>query len=464
MRLSRGFPLVAATLMAAAVISPAPASAAAGAGTGGHCAHQERVRVPGAAFQQTACLPDLTTTGLAGTPYTDPNDQAGLTARETRTPSGVPGTQIDGYFPDSSHFNTTHGWDHDAQFVIRLPDRWNGGLVVTGAPGTRKQYATDKAISDQVLAQGFAYAATDKGNSGADFYRDGSRPGDAVAEWNTRTTQLTRAAGRAVAQRYGHAPRRTYMTGISNGGYLTRWQLEHHPELYDGGVDWEGALWTADGPNLLTSLPTAVARTLGSASDADLYAVGFARGSEFLWPYHGQAYWGVTQKTYRAAFDPAYDPACPGPSAGTTPEQILAPCASDAVYDYAARPASVHRAVARVALTGRIGKPLITLHGDLDALLPRAADSDVYARMVNASGRGGLHRYYTVQGGTHVDGLYDTHPDRLRPILPCYRSAFDALVAWVERGVRPPADRTVGRPASGDVVDSCALNGNARGR
>ncbi|MFB7328159.1 tannase/feruloyl esterase family alpha/beta hydrolase [Streptomyces sp. NPDC056190] len=470
MRLSRGFPLVAAALMAAAVTSPAPATAASstgtgtGTGTGGHCAHQERVRVPSAAFQQTACLPDLTTTGLAGTPYTDPNDQTGLTARATRAPSGVPGTQIDGYFPDSSHFNTTHGWDHDAQFVIRLPDRWNGGLVVTGAPGTRKQYATDKAISDQVLAQGFAYAATDKGNSGADFYRDGSRPGDAVAEWNARTTQLTRAARRAVAQRYGHAPRRTYMTGISNGGYLTRWQLEHHPELYDGGVDWEGALWTADGPNLLTSLPTAVARTLGSAGDEDLYAVGFARGSEFLWPYHGQAYWGVTQKTYRAAFDPAYDPACPGPSAGTTPEQILAPCASDAVYDYAARPASVHRAVARVALTGRIGKPLITLHGDLDALLPRAADSDVYARMVDASGRGGLHRYYTIQGGTHVDGLYDTHPDRLRPILPCYRSAFDTLVAWVERGVRPPADRTVGRPASGDVVDSCALGGNARGR
>ncbi|MEU6009764.1 tannase/feruloyl esterase family alpha/beta hydrolase [Streptomyces sp. NPDC047453] len=462
MRLSRGFPLVAAALMAAAVTSSVPATAASG--TGGHCAHQERVRVPGAAFQQTACLPDLTTTGLTGTPYTDPNDQAGLTARATRTPSGVPGTQIDGYFPDSSHFNTTHGWDHDAQFVIRLPDRWNGGLVVTGAPGTRKQYATDKAISDQVLAQGFAYAATDKGNSGADFYRDGSRPGDAVAEWNARTTQLTRAARRAVAQRYGHAPRRTYMTGISNGGYLTRWQLEHHPELYDGGVDWEGALWTADGPNLLTSLPTAVARTLGSASDADLYTVGFARGSEFLWPYHGQAYWGVTQKTYRAAFDPAYDPACPGPSAGTTPERILAPCASDAVYDYAARPASVHRAVARVALTGRIGKPLITLHGDLDALLPRAADSDVYARMVDASGRGGLHRYYTIQGGTHVDGLYDAHPDRLRPILPCYRSAFDTLVAWVERGVRPPADRTVSRPASGDVVDSCALNANARGR
>lgn len=456
MRLSRAVPFVAATLLAAAVSGPTPATATPFGER--HCADQDRVRVPGAALQQSACLPDLTTAALAGTPYTDMADQAGLTARGTRNPTGVPGIQIDGYFPDSSRFNATHGWQHDAQFVIRLPDRWNGGLVVTGAPGTRKQYATDTAISDQVLALGYAYAATDKGNSGADFYRDGKRPGDAVAEWNTRTTQLTRAARKAVAQRYGHAPRRTYMTGISNGGYLTRWQLENHPELYDGGVDWEGALWTADGPNLLTSLPTAVARMLGSARDEDLYTAGFARGSEFLWPYHEQAYWGVTQKIYRAEFDPAYAPGCPGPTAGTTPAQILSPCASDAMYDYASRPASVHRAVARVALTGRIGRPLITLHGDLDALLPKAADSDVYARMINVSGRGPLHRYYTIAGGTHVDGLYDTYPDRLRPILPCYRSAFDALASWVGRGTRPPADHTVGRPASGDVVNSCTLS------
>ncbi|MCZ4603661.1 tannase/feruloyl esterase family alpha/beta hydrolase [Streptomyces sp. Lzd4kr] len=456
MRLSRAVPFVAATLLAAAVSGPTPATAASVGER--HCASQDRVRVPGAALQQSACLPDLTTAALAGTPYTDMADQAGLTARGTRNPTGVPGIQIDGYFPDSSRFNATHGWQHDAQFVIRLPDRWNGGLVVTGAPGTRKQYATDTAISDQVLALGYAYAATDKGNNGADFYRDGKRPGDAVAEWNARTTQLTRAARKAVAKRYGHAPRRTYMTGISNGGYLTRWQLENHPELYDGGVDWEGALWTVDGPNLLTSLPTAVARMLGSARDEDLYMAGFARGSEFLWPYHEQAYWGVTQKIYRAEFDPAYDPGCPGPTAGTTPAQILSPCASDARYDYAARPASVHGAVARVALTGRIGRPLITLHGDLDALLPKAADSDVYARMIDAKGRGPLQRYYTITGGTHVDGLYDTYPDRLRPILPCYRSAFDALISWVERGTRPPADHTVGRPASGDVVNSCTLS------
>ncbi|GAA3886626.1 tannase/feruloyl esterase family alpha/beta hydrolase [Streptomyces lannensis] len=458
MRLSRSAVLFAAALLASTLSGPASAVG------GDPCGRQEKVRVPGAAFQQSACLDDMTTSALAGTPYTDMADQAGLTAKDTRNPSGVPGLQIDGYFPDGSHTNTTHGWNHDAQFVIRLPDHWNGGLVVTGAPGTRRQYATDTAISDRVLAQGYAYAATDKGNSGADFYRDGNHPGDAVDEWNRRTTQLTLAAKRVVAAHYGRAPRRTYMTGISNGGYLTRWQLEHRPELYDGGVDWEGALWTTEGPNLLTSLPVTVARALGSARDEDLYAAGFARGSEFLWAYHEKAYWGLTQKIYRAEFDPSYDTSCPGASAGSTVEEILAPCRSDAAYDYAARPASVHRAVARVALTGRIGRPLITLHGDLDALLPKATDSDVYARMVARSGRGALHRYYSVEGGTHVDGLYDTYPDRLRPVLPCYRAAFDALTAWVDRGVRPPADRTVGRPANGDVVGSCALTDAPAGR
>ncbi|WP_351225714.1 tannase/feruloyl esterase family alpha/beta hydrolase [Streptomyces sp. NPDC002133] len=462
----RRTPVLAALLLALtgtflADARPAEAGAGAGAGSGpahGHCARQDRLRIVGADHQESACLGDLTTAALAGTPHTDMADQAGLAASGTRNPSGVPGIQIDGYFPDDSRLNATHGWRHDAQFVIRLPDRWNGGLVVTGAPGTRRQYATDALISDHVLAQGYAYASTDKGNTGADFFTDGRRPGDAVAEWNRRVTELTRAAKHTVRQRYGHGPARTYMTGISNGGYLTRWQLENHAELYDGGVDWEGVLWTSRGPNPLTSLPVTVARTLGRADDDDLLAAGFAPGSRFLWPYHEQVYWGLTQKIFRAEFDPSYDPGCPGASAGSTPEQIFAVCASDAAYDLASRPASVRQALAEVALTGRIGKPLITLHGDLDTLLPIRQDSDVYARMIDGRGRSALHRYYTIEDGTHTDGLYDRYPDLLRPILPCHRSAFAALTTWVEDGVAPPSNRTIRRPVGGDVVNSCSLN------
>ena len=454
---SRRSTLLTAALLAAAAMTPG-AEARAADQAPGRRAHRLRITVPGAELQRISCRDDLTTSALAGTAYTDTADQAGLMARGTRNPSGVPGLQIDGYFPDSSHLNATHGWNHDAQFVMRLPEHWNGKLVVTGAPGIRKQYSLDALICDWVLAQGYAFASTDKGNSGPDFYTDGKRPGGALAEWNRRTTQLTRAAKAVVAQYYGHAPWRTYVTGISNGGYLTRWQLENHPELYDGGVDWEGVLWRPDGPNLITFQPTAVARQLGQADDEDMFAAGFTRGTEFLWPYHEKAYWGLTQKTYRAAFDPGYVTDCPGASAGSTAEEILAPCPDDAAYDYAARPRSVHDAVARISLTGRIGKPMITLHGTLDALLPIAVQSDVYARMIADQGRADLHRYYRIEGGTHVDSLYDTHPDRLRPILPCYRAAFNAMTDWVEHHKEPPAGRTVPRPASGDVVNTGSLD------
>ncbi len=119
-----------------------------------HCPRMALLATPGAERQLTACLDDLTTAGTTVTGHTDANDWAGLHAAGTRNPSGVPGIQVDGYFPDTSTTNTLHGWNHDSQFVIRLPDRWNGGLVVAGAPGVRKQYSSDFLYSDWVLAQG----------------------------------------------------------------------------------------------------------------------------------------------------------------------------------------------------------------------------------------------------------------------------------------------------------------------
>ncbi|MBO0891470.1 MAG: tannase/feruloyl esterase family alpha/beta hydrolase [Acidothermales bacterium] len=330
--------------------------------------------------------------------------------------------------------------------MIRLPERWNGGLVVGGTPGNRRQYSLDRAVSDWVLGHGYAFAATDKGNTGSGFYEDGTGPGDAVVEWNDRVTQLTRAARAAVTTYYGRRPARTLMTGLSNGGYLVRWQLENHPELYDGGVDWEGTLWRPDGPNLFTYLPVALreyplyAATGDTEAHAAMLRAGLAAGSEFLWPYHYAVYWGLTQRIYREEFDPGYT-------------------GDDADYDYASRPEAVHDAVARVSLTGRIGKPLFTVHGTLDSLLPIATDSDLYARMVDEQHRGAMFRYYRIGDGNHVDGLYDTYPDRLRPILPCYRTAFTAMEGWLDHRAAPPPSTTVPRPASGDVVNSCSLSG-----
>nr|WP_130345795.1 tannase/feruloyl esterase family alpha/beta hydrolase [Herbihabitans rhizosphaerae] len=371
----------------------------------------ERPHVPGAEHQRVARLDELTTAGTVASGHTVVADWAGLTHAGLSQPRGVPGIQIDGYFPDSSTTNTNNGWNHDAQFVIRLPDRWNGGLVVSGAPGNRRQYANDRAIADDVLARGYAFAATDKGNTGAEFHLDGRRPGDAISEWHHRVTQLAIAAKTVVAQRFGRPPSRTIAAGVSNGGYLVRWQLERNPWLFDGGVDWEGTLWRADGPNPLTFLPTAL-RAYPAGAHRDMIDAGFAPGSEFLWDYHHRVYWELTQRIYRSELDPDYD-------------------GDDAHYDYASRPDSVRDTVRKLELTGRIGKPLISLHGTLDTLLPIGHNGDAYAGLVRDAGRVRLHRYHRVEGGNHVDGLVDQYPDRLTPMAPWFRAAFTELAAWL---------------------------------
>jgi len=107
------------------------------------------------------------------------------------------------------------------------------------------------------------------------------------------------------------------MTGTSNGGYLTRYALENHADLFDGGVDWEGTLFLEPGPNLLTFLPPTLlnyptyadpAKTPAqrqAAHDA-IIAAGFAPGSEFLWDFHYRVYWDLTQRIYRQQLDPTY--------------------------------------------------------------------------------------------------------------------------------------------------------------
>ncbi|MEW6637342.1 MAG: tannase/feruloyl esterase family alpha/beta hydrolase [Actinomycetota bacterium] len=424
------------------------------------------VRVPGAEFYDADCLKDLTTASTTKTGHTNEEDWRGLHASGTRNPVGIPGLQIDGYFPDDSRTNTNNGFDHDSQFVIRFPNRWNGKLVITGAPGVRRQYANDYIISDWVLAKGYAFASTDKGNTGVAFYDDGSEPGGSVAEWHRRVEQLTRAAKAAAKSNYGRVPRRTYITGISNGGYLTRYALENTPELYDGGVDWEGTLFRAKGPNLFTYLPVALREYPRYAATGDREAylamirAGFAPGSEFLWRDYYAIYWDLTQRIYREEFDPSYD----GDLKAGIPfcQAGLGIPGCDADYDYFERPGEVRAAVRKIQLTGRIGKPMLTLHGDIDTLLPIRTDSHVYAGLVKKAGKTKMHRYYVIEDGDHVDSFHDRYPDRVRPILPCHRDAFEALEAWIESGERPPRSGFVARPASGDVVNECSLPGGGR--
>ena len=123
--------------------------------------------MPGAEHLEAACLDDLTTTGTVKTGHTDPADFAALSVPGTINPTGVPGIQLDGYFPDTSTFNTTARLE--PRRTVRDPHAPTTGTADSSSPdrpGTRRQYASDFIISDSVLAQGYAYASTDKGNNG----------------------------------------------------------------------------------------------------------------------------------------------------------------------------------------------------------------------------------------------------------------------------------------------------------
>jgi hypothetical protein len=55
------------------------------------CANIDQIRVPGAEFQEAACLADLTTAGTQLSGHTNRSDWQGLNAAGTRNPTGVLG-------------------------------------------------------------------------------------------------------------------------------------------------------------------------------------------------------------------------------------------------------------------------------------------------------------------------------------------------------------------------------------
>jgi len=121
-----------------------------------------------------------------------------------------------------------------ANYVIRIPDEWNGMLVV----GCHKwmpfdwtpdaQFAVDNLVNSQgiglpfaLVEQGFAYAASS--------YGEGGWP---VKEAMIRTHQLTEY----VIDNYG-VTGKVFVIGHSMGGAIALMLGEKYPELYDGVLD-----------------------------------------------------------------------------------------------------------------------------------------------------------------------------------------------------------------------------------
>src|SRR3989475_4973655 len=195
----------------------------------------------------------------AFTPQTDRNVISPDPPNRTPITKAVPGLQLNGRFAEDP--------TGEARFLLRLPNDWNGKLVVAGASGTRSEFNGDFAWSDYVLQKGYAYASQNKGvlnlrlSTAADplacrlnpgsptfvhfFDNDPAKP---FTQWQEFIVDAAKLARDAVKIRYGQHPRRTYAVGTSNGGYQVRRAIEEAPGLFDRGGAPGGALGGPHGP------------------------------------------------------------------------------------------------------------------------------------------------------------------------------------------------------------------------
>src|SRR5262249_4013699 len=204
---------------------------------------------------------------------------------------------------------------------------------------------------------------------------------------------------------YGHAPRYTYAVGTSNGGYQVRRAIENAPELFSGGVDWEGTYIK----NVLVDLPPAIRNMpdyVASGYDPDSQTARNIRAAGYppdifnaagmsLWKLYSDSYWEYTQCLFQKEFDFTYDTYGAGPGN----------------YDLHQRAqiTAVNERLSHVQSTGKITGPLITLAGTLDALLPIQRQARVYAETVRRALREGeqgnapQYRLYGIQNWDHIE-------------------------------------------------------------
>src|SRR6201999_2264455 len=182
---------------------------------------------------------------FAFTPQTDRATIAPDAANKTPITKVVPGVQLNGRIADDPL--------GQARFLLRLPDDWNGRLVVAGASGTRSEDNGDFAWSDYVVQRGYAYASQNKGvlnlqivslasptapdatscrlNPASQiwvrFFDDD--PAKPFTQWTQYMLEGARLAQRAVLASYHRPARFTYAVGTSNGGYQVRRAVEEAP-------------------------------------------------------------------------------------------------------------------------------------------------------------------------------------------------------------------------------------------
>ena len=411
---------------------------------------------------------------LAFTPRTDRNVISPNPPHRTAINKSVPGLQVQARIASDP--------TGQARFLLRLPNDWNGRLVVAGASGTRSEFNGDFAWSDYVLQKGYAYASQNKGmlnlqiTTSTDplgcrlnpdppfslvfvrFYAND--PGQVFTRWTDYMIKAGELARDGVKAAYGAPPRYTYAVGTSNGGYQVRRAIEAAPKLFDGGVDWEGTFVDEHAPNLLTDLPPAVLNfpdyraagfDMATTAAKNIVAAGYPPDVQpdlptvplSLWTRNWSNFWEVTLCQWQKRLDPTYDTY--GSGMGT--------------YNYVSRlsQSDVGANMAAFANTGKVERPLVTVAGTADALLPIDHHARAYARKVETS-KQGVYRLYEVQNGSHIETYRQESFSQMEFIQPHAHRAFDLVVGQVERGAALPPSQCI--PRGGSISDAPAQPGH----
>ena len=331
------------------------------------------------------------------------------------------------------------------RYVIEVPARWNGGLVVFahGYRGTEHS-----PLASHLTANGYAWAASS-------FRSDGYRPDWFLVDTLQVRDLFIREVGR---------PRWTIIHGQAMGGHVAIASLELHPGVYQGALIECGAI---DGVGIVDFYLAYKAAAEYFAGVPLLDAMDrpdlAGRISERWLPVLGQPGSYTAQgRRFDSVIKYLFGGDLPLLSQGLRQHYItnllvpvhmtepLGRAGSTLHIRYRIDPAlgvdedELNRKIRRFApaagarsreadpvfaeLTGRIAVPVLAIHETGDARVPFSLQQ-AYRRRTLAAGTSHLLVQRAVRWGGHCGFESDVR-----------EQAFDDLVAWIERGVQPAGD------------------------
>jgi len=335
------------------------------------------------------------------------------------------------------------GTINGAAFRIDIPENWNGGLVVYchGYSPVAVKYKEDAANPLIAVFTNKGYAVAQSG------YAAG---GWAIQEGSVDTESLRRY----FIAKYG-APKETFLTGHSMGGFLTMMLMERYPTIYDAGMPMCGPLAAAESfqsrgafdamvlfnhyfPGVLppdpTRIPDGFVTTTGDKAligkilsaletspekAASLRKQNNLKSNQDLAGTLAFLVYLIKELNIRAGGNPfdnrniIYN--------GTIDDNVV----NSLIPRYPADPHALAYLRENYTPTGKIAKPMLAIHTSYDPLVP-VSIPNTYSTLVELAGTQNLF----VQQFVKHDGHCAISPEETS-------AGFSELLQWKKSGTRP---------------------------